>query len=91
MCLLPLVTRACLRTGAAAYLGSIGVICWLFWVQIYSLGVEIYSCRPVVRSESFVTLILEGNSFFSGHGEKNGVEPLAVILVASRRNGIDDS
>jgi hypothetical protein len=57
--------------GAAAYLRPIGVIRRLLAVYVYSFGVEIDSCRPVVGSKSFIPFILEGNRFLSGHGERD--------------------
>jgi hypothetical protein len=50
------------------YLCSIRVVCRLFIIQTYCLGVEIDSCRPVMGSECFVAFILEGNRLHLGGG-----------------------
>lgn len=67
---IPNQSREQVFCSPSTYLRPVGIICRLLVVQLYGLGVEINSGRPVVRSKGFVAIVLEGDSLLLGgsHG-----------------------
>lgn len=54
------------------YLSSVGVESRLFVIQLYSLGVETDSLRPVMGGKGFVAIVLERDSLVQSGSHVNG-------------------